>query len=73
MIVFIGNLIRENTDIQKVYLDFKRQMLNILLPDLPIYETKSAGEILAMISVLKSNNDQLLTDPAPIDRSEVSP
>jgi len=46
----LANLIRENIDFQNIYLDFKRQILNILIPDLPLYETRSAGEILEMIS-----------------------
>ena len=48
----LANLIRENTELQNIYLDFKRQVLDILIPDLPIFETRSAGEILEMISQL---------------------
>ena len=51
------NLIRENTELQNIYLDFKRQVLDILIPDLPIFETRSAGEILEIISQLAGKNN----------------
>lgn len=68
----LEGLIRENKELQNIYLDFKRQILKILLPSLPLYETKSAGAILEIIKNLKmqskfeqkiSNNVILLMDP----------
>ena len=56
----LANLIRENTELQNIYLDFKRQVLDILIPDLPIFETRSAGEILDMISQLAGKTNGLL-------------
>ena len=56
----LANLIRENTELQNIYLDFKRQVLYILIPDLPIFETRSAGEILDMISQLAGKTNGLL-------------
>lgn len=49
------NLVRENKELQNIYLELKGQILKILIPNLPLYETRSAGEILEMINSLKEN------------------
>lgn len=54
----LEGLIRENKELQNIYLDFKRQILRILLPTLPVNETKSAGEILDIIKNLKIQSYQ---------------
>lgn len=54
----LEGLIRENKELQNIYLDFKRQILRILLPSLPVNETKSAGEILDIIKNLKIQSYQ---------------
>jgi len=53
----LKNILNENKELQNIYLDFKRQILNKLIPDLPLYETRSAGEILEMIQYLKEKGD----------------
>ena len=58
----LANIVRENTELQNIYLDFKRQILDILIPELPVFETRSAGEILEMIAQLTGRNNTLEND-----------
>ena len=64
MLEILRNIVNEHKDLQKIYLEFKYQVLRILIPELAIYETRSAGEILEMIQILKDNekNAFLLND-----------